>query len=132
MVVQKQEVCKLFVHYFSIFFLVLCMVVLIWVDTVDGYSMWVMMASLTNVWKLGFTYATAIVNVFIGIAIIMPIGMIFLVDAFVENYWMLLLCRLSYSLFSTLHLFLTILYKWYQMIYAIYFNYNKLYQNRGE
>ena len=59
------------------------MVVLIWFDILADYDMWVATASLTNVWRFGFnlTSAAAMVNVFMGAAIIMPIGMTFL-DAF--------------------------------------------------
>ena len=52
---------------------------------------------LTNVWSLNITHAAAIVNVFSGVATIMPIGMAFLVDAFMGDYWMLLLSSLAYS-----------------------------------
>ncbi|KAL4606158.1 hypothetical protein ACB092_09G082200 [Castanea dentata] len=52
---------------------------------------------LTNVWRLNITHAAAIVNVFSGVATIMPIGMAFLIDAFMGDYWMLLLSSLAYS-----------------------------------
>lgn len=42
--------------------------------------------------RFGFTFAAAILNVFLCFAIIMLIGMIFL-DAYVVDYWMLLLPR---------------------------------------
>ncbi|XP_030926745.1 protein NRT1/ PTR FAMILY 5.5-like isoform X1 [Quercus lobata] len=71
--------------------------VLIWADILTAYALFVMMQYLTNVWKLNFTHAAAIVNVFSGVATIMPIGMAFLVDAFMGDYWMLLLSSLAYS-----------------------------------
>ncbi|KAF3955343.1 hypothetical protein CMV_019426 [Castanea mollissima] len=71
--------------------------VLIWADILTAYALFVMMTYLTNVWKLNFTHAAAIVNVFSGVATIMPIGMAFLVDAFMGDYWMLLLSSLAYS-----------------------------------
>ena len=71
--------------------------VLIWADILTAYALFVMMPYLTNVWKLNFTHAAAIVNVFSGVATIMPIGMAFLVDAFMGDYWMLLLSSLAYS-----------------------------------
>uniref|UniRef100_A0A7N2M484 Uncharacterized protein n=1 Tax=Quercus lobata TaxID=97700 RepID=A0A7N2M484_QUELO len=64
---------------------------------VSAYAVWVMMTYLTNVWRLDLTHAAAIVNVFTGAATIMPIGMAFLVDAFMGDYWMLLLSSLAYS-----------------------------------
>ena len=71
--------------------------VLIWADLLAVSALFMMMTYLTNVWKLDFTHAAAIVNVFYGIAKIMPIGMAFLVDAFMGDYWMLLLSSLAYS-----------------------------------
>ncbi|KAL6337200.1 hypothetical protein AAG906_036514 [Vitis piasezkii] len=44
-----------------------------------------------------FLEVAAIVNVFMGAAIIMPIGMTFLV-AFMSDHWMILLSSLAYSL----------------------------------
>ncbi|GAV68519.1 PTR2 domain-containing protein [Cephalotus follicularis] len=70
---------------------------LIWADIVAWYAVWVMMTYLTNVWKLEVTHAAAIVNVFMGAAIIMPIGMAFMVDTFMGDYSMLLLSSLAYS-----------------------------------
>ena len=64
---------------------------------VAAYAVWVMMTYLTNVWTLDLSHAAAIVNVFTGAATIMPIGMAFLVDAFMGDYWMLLLSSLAYS-----------------------------------
>ena len=59
-----------------------------------------MMPYLTTVWNLNITRAAAIVNVFYGVVSIMPIGMAFLVDAFIGDYWMLLLSSLAYSIVS--------------------------------
>jgi hypothetical protein len=56
-----------------------------------------MMPYLTTVWSFNLTHAAAIVNVFTGAATIMPIGMAFLVDAFMGDKWMLLLSSLAYS-----------------------------------
>ncbi|KAK7818828.1 protein nrt1/ ptr family 5.5 [Quercus suber] len=71
--------------------------VLIWADILTAYALFVMMPYLTTVWNLNITRAAAIVNVFSGVATIMPIGMAFLVDAFMGDYWMLLLSSLAYS-----------------------------------
>ena len=71
--------------------------VLVWADMLTAYALFVMMPYLTTVWNLNITRAAAIVNVFSGVATIMPIGMAFLVDAFMGDYWMLLLSSLAYS-----------------------------------
>ncbi|KAK4582524.1 hypothetical protein RGQ29_025638 [Quercus rubra] len=71
--------------------------VLIWADILTNYALFVMTPYLTNVWSLNITHAAAIVNVFSGVATIMPIGMAFHVNAFMGDYWMLLLSSLAYS-----------------------------------
>ncbi|KAM7461464.1 hypothetical protein LguiA_029585 [Lonicera macranthoides] len=72
--------------------------VLMWADLLAGYAMWVMIIYLTNVWKLSFTHAAGIVNVWGGIAMILPIGFAFLVDSAIGNYLMLLLSSISYTI----------------------------------
>ncbi|KAK3226187.1 hypothetical protein Dsin_006049 [Dipteronia sinensis] len=81
---------------------------LIWADILAVYAMWMMMAYLTNVWKLGFTHAAAIVNFFWGIVIMLPVAMQFLVDTIIGNYWMLLVSSFAYSVVCPLfvHIFL--------------------------
>ncbi|KAM7461451.1 hypothetical protein LguiA_029572 [Lonicera macranthoides] len=74
------------------------MAVLMWADLLAGYAMWVMIIYLTNVWKLSFTHAAGIVNVWGGIAMILPIGFAFLVDSAIGNYLMLLLSSISYTI----------------------------------
>ena len=69
-----------------------------WVDILIAPALFMMMTYLTDVWKLDFTHAAAIVNVFSGVTTIMPIGMAFLAHAFMGDYWMLLLSSLAYSL----------------------------------
>lgn len=71
---------------------------LLWADLLAGYAMWVMMTYLTNVWKLSFTHAAGIVNIWGGIASILPIGLAFLVDTFMGNFSMLLISSMSYSI----------------------------------
>lgn len=61
------------------------------------YAMYVMMTYLTNVWKIGFTRAAAIVNVFWGSVIISPLFLIFIVDTILGHYWMLLISSFSFS-----------------------------------
>ncbi|XP_059638782.1 protein NRT1/ PTR FAMILY 5.5-like [Cornus florida] len=63
---------------------------LMWADMLAEYVMWLMMTYLTNVWKLNFTHAAAaIINIWAGVAFIMPIGFAYLVDTFVGDYAML-------------------------------------------
>ncbi|XP_022842113.1 protein NRT1/ PTR FAMILY 5.5-like [Olea europaea var. sylvestris] len=59
--------------------------------------MWVTQKYLTDVWKLSFTHAAGILNIYWGLALILPVGFIFLVDAFLGNYKMLVLSSLTYS-----------------------------------
>uniref|UniRef100_A0A5B7BGM8 Uncharacterized protein n=1 Tax=Davidia involucrata TaxID=16924 RepID=A0A5B7BGM8_DAVIN len=72
--------------------------VLVWADILAAYAMWVMMTYLTNVWKLNFTHAAGIINIWGGIALIMPISFAFLVDTLMGNYAMLLLSSIAYSI----------------------------------
>lgn len=63
--------------------------------------MWVLMTYLTDMWKLdNITHAAAIVNLFAGAATILPVGMAFLVDAFVGDYCCLLVSSLAFSFVS--------------------------------
>ncbi|XP_059647155.1 protein NRT1/ PTR FAMILY 5.5-like [Cornus florida] len=72
--------------------------VLVWADILALYAMWVMMTYLTNVWKLNFTHAASIINIWGGLAFIMQIGFAFLVDTFMGNYAMLLVSSIAYSI----------------------------------
>ncbi|KAK1561818.1 hypothetical protein Q3G72_001257 [Acer saccharum] len=71
--------------------------VLMWADVLAMYAMWMMMTYLTNVWKLGFTHAAAIVNFFWGIVLMLPVVIQFLVDTIIGNYWMLVVSSFAYS-----------------------------------
>ncbi|KAL8516931.1 hypothetical protein ACS0TY_015253 [Phlomoides rotata] len=72
-------------------------VVLLWVDILAMYAMYVMMEYLTNVWKLGFTHAAAIVNIFWGVVSVSPLLLAYIVDTIMGCYWMLLLSSVSFS-----------------------------------
>lgn len=72
-------------------------VVLLWVDILAIYAMYVMMAYLTNVWDISFTKAAAIVNVFWGFVTVSPLFLTFIVDTILGNYWMLLTSSVAYS-----------------------------------
>ncbi|GFZ02226.1 hypothetical protein Acr_15g0008340 [Actinidia rufa] len=73
------------------------MPVLIWADVLAAYVMWMVMLYLTNVWRLNFTHAAAIINVFWGMKSIMLLPMQFIVDTFMGNYWMLTISSFAYS-----------------------------------
>ncbi|XP_062095283.1 protein NRT1/ PTR FAMILY 5.5-like [Humulus lupulus] len=75
---------------------VMKMTVLIWADLLSFYAMWMMMAYLTDVWKISFTHAAAIVNVFWGLVHIMPSILQFIVDTVMGSFWMVLLTSLAY------------------------------------
>nr|DAD26661.1 TPA_asm: hypothetical protein HUJ06_028129 [Nelumbo nucifera] len=73
-------------------------IVLGWADILVAYTLFVMVTYLTNVWKMDFTHATAVMNVFYGVSAIMPIGMAYLVDTLVGHFWMLLVSSIAYSI----------------------------------
>ncbi|KAM1038172.1 hypothetical protein ACFX2C_032896 [Malus domestica] len=70
--------------------------VLMWADILAAYAMWMTMAYLTDAWKLSPTHAAGILNIFWGMVAIMPVGLQFLVDAFMGNFWMVLVSSFSY------------------------------------
>ncbi|KAL3826084.1 hypothetical protein ACJIZ3_022113 [Penstemon smallii] len=57
-----------------------------------------MMSYLTNVWKIGFTRAAAIVNAFWGLVAALPLFLKFTVDSIIGNYWMLLISSIAYTI----------------------------------
>ncbi|KAG8377009.1 hypothetical protein BUALT_Bualt09G0123600 [Buddleja alternifolia] len=80
-------------------------IVLLWVDILAIYAMYVMMAYLTNVWELGFTHAAAIVNIFWGVVMLSPLPLAYIVDTIMGNYLMLLLSSVAYSVVKILNPF---------------------------
>ncbi|XP_073156753.1 protein NRT1/ PTR FAMILY 5.5-like isoform X2 [Henckelia pumila] len=72
-------------------------VVLLWVDILASYAIYVMMAYLTNVWDFSFTKAAAIVNVFWGFVLVSPLFLTYIVDTILGNYWMVLISSVAYS-----------------------------------
>lgn len=71
--------------------------VLMWADVLALYAIWMTMLYLTNVWKLDFTHAAAIINVFWGVSGLLVLPMQYIIDSFLGNFWMLLLSSFSYS-----------------------------------
>ncbi|CAK9133885.1 unnamed protein product [Ilex paraguariensis] len=65
---------------------------------ITGYAMWVMMTYLTNIWKLSFTHAAGIINIWGGLASILPLVFAFIVDTLLSNYAMLLISSIAYSI----------------------------------
>ncbi|PON92630.1 Proton-dependent oligopeptide transporter family [Trema orientale] len=72
--------------------------VLVWMDILAVYAVSTLITYLTDVWKLNYTHAAAIVNVFWGSTAIMPFTMQYIVDTFMGNHWMVLLSNFAYTL----------------------------------
>ncbi|XP_076941227.1 protein NRT1/ PTR FAMILY 5.5-like [Bidens hawaiensis] len=70
---------------------------LIWADLLAAFAMYIMMTYLTNVWSLSTTHAAGIINIWNGITPILAIGLAFLVDAFMGDFYMLVVSSISYS-----------------------------------
>ncbi|KAL8146523.1 protein NRT1/ PTR FAMILY 5.5 [Apium graveolens] len=72
--------------------------VLIWADLLAWFAMWVMVTYLTNEWKISVIHAAGIVNISEGTAAILSVVFAFFVDAFMGNYYMLLLSSIAYTI----------------------------------
>ncbi|XP_071927860.1 protein NRT1/ PTR FAMILY 5.5-like isoform X2 [Coffea arabica] len=72
--------------------------VLLWADMLATYVMWIMQTYLTNVWKLGFTHAARIMNIYTGLTKFLPLVLFIFVDAGLGNYWNLLLSSTAFSI----------------------------------
>ncbi|KAL8517298.1 hypothetical protein ACS0TY_015508 [Phlomoides rotata] len=70
---------------------------LLWADILVAYALFVMQNYLTKVWNLSFTHAAGILNIWGGISMILPVFFLFLVDAFLGNFSMLVISSISYS-----------------------------------
>ncbi|KAG8377008.1 hypothetical protein BUALT_Bualt09G0123500 [Buddleja alternifolia] len=71
-------------------------IVLVWADIMALYTLFIMMVYLTDVWKLGFSHAAAIINVFWGLSLALPLLLKFIVDTISGNFWMLLISSMAY------------------------------------
>jgi peptide/histidine transporter 3/4 len=71
--------------------------VLNFTSQLSKYSTWVMMAYLTGVWKMSITKAAATVNIWVGLAGVLPVALAFIADTFTGNYFMLFISTVSYS-----------------------------------
>lgn len=64
------------------------------------YAISTLITYLTNVWKLNYTHAAAIVNLFWGFTAILPFTMQYVVDTLIGNYRMVFLSNFAYSIVS--------------------------------
>lgn len=64
------------------------------------YAFFVMQNYLTDVWGLSFTHAAGIVNVYGGACLILPVFFLWLVDASLGNFLMLVISSIAYSVVS--------------------------------
>ncbi|KAI3809869.1 hypothetical protein L1987_19472 [Smallanthus sonchifolius] len=67
-------------------------------DLLSAFAMYVMMNYLTNVWNLSITHAAGIINIFYGISSALVIVFAFFVDAFLGDFYMLVLSTIAYSI----------------------------------
>ncbi|PIN25043.1 H+/oligopeptide symporter [Handroanthus impetiginosus] len=70
---------------------------LLWADVLVAYAFFVMQKYLTDVWKLSFTHAAGILNIWGGIHMILPVFFLFVVDQFLGNFMMLVISSIAYS-----------------------------------
>ncbi|KAL0309958.1 UNVERIFIED_CONTAM: protein NRT1/ PTR FAMILY 5.5 [Sesamum radiatum] len=70
---------------------------LLWADILVGFAFFEMQKYLTDVWKLSFTHAAGILNIWGGISLILPVFFLFLVDARLGNFTMLLISSTTYT-----------------------------------
>ncbi|KAJ9548775.1 hypothetical protein OSB04_021318 [Centaurea solstitialis] len=71
---------------------------LVWADLLAAFAMYVMVNYLTNVWNLNTTHAAGIINIWNGLTPGLAIVFAFLVDAFMGDYYMLVLSSIAYSI----------------------------------
>ncbi|KAL8517299.1 hypothetical protein ACS0TY_015509 [Phlomoides rotata] len=68
-----------------------------WADILVSYALFVMQDYLTDVWKLDFTHATGILNIWGGISKVLPVFFLYFVDALLGNFKLLVITSISYS-----------------------------------
>ena len=61
------------------------------------YVTWIMQKYLSDVWKIGFTHAAGIMNVYNGLAKCVPLFLFSFVDCGVDNFWILLFSSIAFS-----------------------------------
>ncbi|XP_073155887.1 protein NRT1/ PTR FAMILY 5.5-like [Henckelia pumila] len=71
---------------------------LLWANILVAYAVFVLQNYLTDVWKLSFTHAAGIINIYGGVSFVLPVFFLILVDAFVGHFQMLVFSSVAYSL----------------------------------
>ncbi|KAL8039210.1 hypothetical protein ABFX02_10G020000 [Erythranthe guttata] len=72
--------------------------VLLLADILVRFAFFVMQNYLTDVWGLSFAHAAGILNIWNGISMILPGFLLFLVDAVIGNFTMLVISSIAYTL----------------------------------
>ncbi|XP_011094983.1 protein NRT1/ PTR FAMILY 5.5 [Sesamum indicum] len=70
---------------------------LLWADILVGYAFFEMQNYLTDVWKLDLTHAAGILNIWTGLSMVLPAFFLFLVDARLGNFTMLVISSIAYT-----------------------------------
>lgn len=65
-----------------------------------AYALFVMQDYLTDVWKLDFTHAAGILNIWGGISKVLPVFFLFFVDTILGHFGLLAITSISYSVVS--------------------------------
>ncbi|KAL4346639.1 hypothetical protein GQ457_17G006700 [Hibiscus cannabinus] len=63
----------------------------------NAFVVWLMMPYLTDVWKLSFNDAAAIVNVWRGLMSTLPVFMLYIADTVTGKFWLILLSSVASS-----------------------------------
>ncbi|KAL8517321.1 hypothetical protein ACS0TY_015526 [Phlomoides rotata] len=73
-------------------------ILLLCADILVSYALFAMQTYLTDVWKLSFTHAAGIINIWGGISKVLPLFFLFFVDTLLGNFKMLVVSSISYTL----------------------------------
>lgn len=68
-----------------------------WADILAEYSLWLTQDYLTDVWKTSFAHAAGIVNIWEGSSLLLQVFLLFIVDARLGNFKMLVCSAVAYS-----------------------------------
>lgn len=80
-----------------------CLIVApLWSDTLMRRAFFVLQPYLTEVWKISFTHAAAIVNIWEGTSLMLPAVFQFLADKYLGNFKVVVLSVISSTLVSTI------------------------------
>ncbi|KAL7136280.1 hypothetical protein ABFS83_10G018900 [Erythranthe nasuta] len=71
--------------------------VLAWADILAIYAMWLLMAYLTDVWRLELTHASTIVSILWALFALFPLFQAFVADTLTGTYGMLVISTASFS-----------------------------------